>query len=61
MLQLFAGTLLILWFSDFKHNTGIKFFVLFWFWSNLMVFIVVSPTNNIQQTNTGSFEANRKH
>ncbi len=43
LLQLFAGT----FFCDLdsKHFTGIEFCVLFWAWSNLMIFIVVSPTN----------------
>ena len=30
---------------DSKHFTGIKFCVLFWVLSNLMIFIVLSPTN----------------
>ena len=29
---------------DSKHVTGIKFCILFWARSNLMIFIVVSPT-----------------
>ncbi len=44
MLQLFAGTF-FLWILDSKHFIGIKFCVLFWAWSNLIIFIVISPTN----------------
>ncbi len=32
---------------DLKHFTGIKFCILFWLQSKLMIFIVVHPTKNI--------------
>ncbi len=43
MLQLFADTFLQI--LDSKHFNGIKFCILFWVQSNLMIFIVVSLTN----------------
>ncbi len=46
LLQLFAGKF-FLQILDPKHFTGIKFCLSQWAWSNLMVFIVVSPQTNI--------------
>ncbi len=53
MLQLFAVTL----FLDSKHFTDIRFYVLLWAGSNLMIFIVVSPSKQIfMQTNICGLE-----